>query len=149
MDIILFIVIIVIVVKATNKNKKKTTNYSGKTTQRTIATGRKSNVSPAVSPKNQTSSNQKKAERENYQSTMEMLRQKAEEEQAEHEKDKRYAEYKKKKTYKEKYYAQRLIPGDPVPKGMYVKKCGYCGAENLLAYGSGEKMLCYFCREEL
>lgn len=82
-------------------------------------------------------------------STTEMLRKKAEEDQANHEKEKKLAEYKQKKSYMGKRYAQRYLLGDPVPKNMRVKCCGYCGAENLITYGSREQLLCYFCREDL
>ena len=82
-------------------------------------------------------------------STTEMLRRKAEEDQANHDKEKKYAEYKQKKTHMGKKYAQRYLIGDPVPPNMKIKCCGYCGAENLLTHGNREQLLCYFCREEL
>ena len=69
------------------------------------------------------------AQKKGYQSTTEQLRKKAEADEREHEREKREAEYQKRKQYNGKRYAKRYILGDPVPKGMHVKNCGYCGAE--------------------
>ena len=43
----------------------------------------------------------------------------------------------------------RYLLGDPIPRGMKIKYCPYCGAENLVPdhYYSGKD--CYFCRTEL
>lgn len=45
--------------------------------------------------------------------------------------------------------AKRLYEGDHVPKGHRMVKCGYCAAENLIAYSSRGAYMCYFCHEDL
>lgn len=154
---IVFIVIVLVIIQMSGKSKNKTSGTPNKQGGVIVssAPAAKSSVSVKrenrpISPQTMPSSgNGGRDTREAYGSTMEMLRKKAEEDQREHDREKRYAEYKQKKEYMGKAYAQRLVPGDSVPKGMYVKCCKYCGAENLLTYGSREQLLCYFCREDL
>ena len=45
--------------------------------------------------------------------------------------------------------AMRLYEGDHVPQGYRMVKCGYCAAENLIAYSSRGNYMCYFCHEDL
>ena len=45
--------------------------------------------------------------------------------------------------------ATRLYEGDHVPQGYRMVKCGYCAAENLIAYSSRGDYMCYFCHEDL
>lgn len=45
--------------------------------------------------------------------------------------------------------ATRLYEGDHVPQGYRMVKCGYCAAENLIAYSSKGDYMCYFCHEDL
>ena len=45
--------------------------------------------------------------------------------------------------------AKRLYEGDHVPQGYRMVKCGYCAAENLIAYSSRGDYMCYFCHEDL
>lgn len=45
--------------------------------------------------------------------------------------------------------AMRLYEGDRVPQGYRMVKCGYCAAENLIAYSSRGAYMCYFCHEDL
>lgn len=45
--------------------------------------------------------------------------------------------------------AMRLYEGDQVPQGYRMVKCGYCAAENLIAYSSRGDYMCYFCHEDL
>lgn len=45
--------------------------------------------------------------------------------------------------------AARLYEGDHVPQGYRMVKCGYCAAENLIAYSSRGDYMCYFCHEDL
>ena len=45
--------------------------------------------------------------------------------------------------------AKRLYEGDQPPRGYRVQKCGYCAAENLIAYSARGKYMCYFCHEDL
>ena len=45
--------------------------------------------------------------------------------------------------------ANRLFEGDMPPKGYLEKKCGYCGASNIIPTYSNNKYGCYFCNEKL
>ena len=45
--------------------------------------------------------------------------------------------------------ASRLLEGDMPPKGYREKKCGYCGASNIIPTYSNEKYGCYFCHEKI
>lgn len=45
--------------------------------------------------------------------------------------------------------AKRLYEGDLVPQGYRMVKCRYCAAENLIAYASRGKYMCYFCHDDL
>ena len=45
--------------------------------------------------------------------------------------------------------AKRLYEGDSVPQGYRMVKCRYCAAENLIAYASRGKYMCYFCHDDL
>lgn len=50
----------------------------------------------------------------------------------------------------EKPSAIRYWDGDPIPAGIRLVSCAYCGAENLIPESDApEKYHCYFCREEL
>ena len=45
--------------------------------------------------------------------------------------------------------ASRLMEGDMTPKGYHEKKCGYCGASNIIPTYSNDKYGCYFCHEKI
>ena len=81
-------------------------------------------------------------------STTEFLNRKAAADQLEHKKEQMAQKKEAVRVYGEMNYAQRWMEGDPVPNGMWIVKCGYCGAENLIGM-RGRKYNCYFCREEL
>ena len=58
---------------------------------------------------------------------------------------------KENKTQKKenRMVALRLYEGDHVPQGYRMVRCSYCAAENLIAYSSRGKYMCYFCHEDL
>ena len=160
--IVFYIIIIVAIVNISKKNQKNnsTSQNQGAGTKISSAPPRTNTVPPTNTTRtttvtarpttqNQAKPQQNKPAVNVQESTTEMLRKKAEEDQANHDKEKKLAEYKQKKSHMGKRYAQRYLIGDSVPKNMRIKCCGYCGAENLVAYGNREQLLCYFCREDL
>lgn len=81
-------------------------------------------------------------------STTEFLHRKAAADQIEHRKEALEQKREEAKAYGNLHYAYRWMEGDPIPAGMRMIKCGYCGAENLVKPHGG-KYNCYFCREEI
>ena len=67
----------------------------------------------------------------------------------EHAKEKREEMNRVNQKYGGNEVGGRYLLGDPIPRGMKIKYCPYCGAENLVPdhYYSGKD--CYFCRTEL
>lgn len=82
-------------------------------------------------------------------STTEYLQKKARMDQIEHAKEKREEMKRVNQKYGGNEVGGRYLLGDPIPCGMKIKYCPYCGAENLVPdhYYSGKD--CYFCRTEL
>ncbi len=82
-------------------------------------------------------------------STTEYLQKKARMDQIEHAKEKREEMERVNQKYGGNEVGGRYLLGDPIPRGMKIKYCPYCGAENLVPdhYYSGKD--CYFCRTEL
>ena len=82
-------------------------------------------------------------------STTDYLEKKARMDQIEHAKEKQEEMKRVNQKYGGKEVGGRYLLGDPIPRGMKIKYCPYCGAENLVPdhYYSGKD--CYFCRTEL
>ena len=82
-------------------------------------------------------------------STTDYLQKKARMDQIEHAKEKREEMNRVNQKYGGNEVGGRYLLGDPIPRGMKIKYCPYCGAENLVPdhYYSGKD--CYFCRTEL
>lgn len=82
-------------------------------------------------------------------STTDYLQKKARMDQIEHAKEKREEMKRVNQKYGGNEVGGRYLLGDPIPHGMKIKYCPYCGAENLVQdhYYSGKD--CYFCRTEL
>ncbi|MBO5452100.1 MAG: hypothetical protein J6A11_11245 [Lachnospiraceae bacterium] len=82
-------------------------------------------------------------------STTDYLQKKARMDQIEHAKEKREEMERVNQKYGGNEVGGRYLLGDPIPRGMKIKYCPYCGAENLVPdhYYSGKD--CYFCRTEL
>lgn len=82
-------------------------------------------------------------------STTDYLQKKARMDQIEHAKEKQEEMKRVNQKYGGKEVGGRYLLGDPIPRGMKIKYCPYCGAENLVPdhYYSGKD--CYFCRTEL
>lgn len=83
------------------------------------------------------------------QSTTDYLNQKAERDQREHEIEKRQERERVDQKYGNRPVGGRYMPGDPVPSGMQIVCCEYCGAENLVKIGYRGDRNCYFCRTRL
>ncbi len=83
------------------------------------------------------------------QSTTDYLNQKAEQDQREHEIEKRQERERVDQKYGNRPVGGRYMPGDPVPSGMQIVCCEYCGAENLVKMGYRGDRNCYFCRTRL
>ena len=82
-------------------------------------------------------------------STTDYLQKKARMDQIEHAKEKQEEMKRVNQKYGGEEVGGRYLLGDPIPRGMKIKYCPYCGAENLVPdhYYSGKD--CYFCRTEL
>lgn len=83
------------------------------------------------------------------QSTTDYLNRKAEQDQREHEIEKRQERERVDQKYGNRPVGGRYMPGDPVPSGMQIVCCEYCGAENLVKIGYRGDRNCYFCRTRL
>ncbi len=92
------------------------------------------------------------AERQNKnepESTLAYLEEKARQDAIEHEMGKRKEARRFYESSGGLRPAGRLYEGDSVPNGCKCVSCGYCGAPNLISMGTGERFSCYFCREPL
>lgn len=81
------------------------------------------------------------------QTTMEYLNEKSKQEAKDKLMEKQRVDYQKRQEMGNKLIGERLYLGDQVPNGKMLRKCSYCGADNLVPFGTREKYLCYFCRE--
>lgn len=82
-------------------------------------------------------------------STTEYLERKAMEDQREHAAEKMEEQRRVNARYGNMPIARRHILGDPVPSGMEIVCCKYCGAANEVKTGYHRGLCCYFCRTEL
>lgn len=82
-------------------------------------------------------------------STTKYLEKKAMEDQREHAVEKMEEKRRVDAKYGNIPTAKRHILGDPVPSGMKIVCCEYCGAENEVKMGYRGTLACYFCRTEL
>lgn len=82
-------------------------------------------------------------------STTEYLERKAMEDQREHVAEKMEEQRRVNAKYGNMPIARRHILGEPVPSGMRLACCKYCGAENEVKTGYRSGLACYFCRTEL
>ncbi len=92
------------------------------------------------------------AERQNKnepESTLAYLEEKARQDAMEHEMEKREEARRLYESSGGLRPAQRLYEGDSVPGGCKCVICGYCAAENLVPVSTRERFSCYFCREPL
>lgn len=90
--------------------------------------------------------NQNKNEPE---STLAYLEEKARQDAIEHEMEKRKEARRLYESSGGLRPAGRLYEGDSVPNGCRCVSCGYCGAQNLIPMEARERFGCYFCREPL
>ncbi len=92
---------------------------------------------------------EKKSQTRQSGSTREYLEKKAMEDQREHVAEKMEEQRRVSAKYGNMPIAGRHILGDPVPSGMRLVCCKYCGAENEVKMGYRSGLACYFCRTEL
>lgn len=82
-------------------------------------------------------------------STTDYLERKAKIDQMEHAKEKQEELRRVNQRYGGQGVGGRYLIGDPVPRGMKLFYCPYCGAENIVPYDYRSGKDCYFCRSEL
>jgi hypothetical protein len=82
-------------------------------------------------------------------STMAYLDEKAKQDQKEHAMEKLQERKRTSEKYGNRPVGGRYLLGDPVPKGMKIVYCEYCGAENLVNIDYRNDRDCYFCRTHL
>lgn len=87
--------------------------------------------------------------REDGNSTMAYLMEKAEADAREHAQEKLEEQKRLHETRGGLAVALRHLDGDAIPQGKRVVCCGYCGAENLVPMVPRTRYSCYFCREPL
>lgn len=92
---------------------------------------------------------EKKSQTRQSGSTREYLEKKAMEDQREHMAEKMEEQRRVNAKYGNMPIAKRHLLGDPVPSGMRLVCCKYCGAENEVKMGYRSGLACYFCRTEL
>lgn len=82
-------------------------------------------------------------------STTEYLSEKAKQDQREHELEKMQERKRVEQKYGNRPVGGRYLAGDPVPAGMKIICCQYCGAENAVKIDYRGDRNCYFCRTRL
>lgn len=86
---------------------------------------------------------------EKEQSTTAYLSEKARQDQREHVAEKLQEKKRMDQKYGNRPVGGRYMLGDPVPQGMKIVCCGYCGAENVVRIDYRGDRDCYFCRTRL
>ena len=82
-------------------------------------------------------------------STTDYLERKAKMDQMEHAREKQEEIRRVNQRYGGPRVGGRYLIGDPIPRGMKLFYCPYCGAENIVSADYRSGMDCYFCRTEL
>lgn len=82
-------------------------------------------------------------------STTDYLERKAKMDQMEHAREKQEEIRRVNQRYGGQRVGGRYLIGDPIPRGMKLFYCPYCGAENIVSADYRSGMDCYFCRTEL
>lgn len=82
-------------------------------------------------------------------STTDYLERKAKMDQMEHAREKQEEIRRVNQRYGGQRVGGRYLIGDPIPRGMKLFYCPYCGAENIVSVDYRSGMDCYFCRTEL
>lgn len=124
-------------------NYQRTQNVSGISGGNSLETKKKSDsVVTDISEKAQ-----KKETKET--STLAYLNEKAEQDQREHAIEKMEERKRVSEKYGNRPVGGRYLLGDPIPQGMKIVCCEYCGAENVVKIGYRGDRDCYFCRTRL
>lgn len=82
-------------------------------------------------------------------STLDYLNEKARQDQREHAIEKMEERKRASAKYGNRPVGGRYLLGDPIPQGMKIVCCAYCGAENVVKIGYRGDRDCYFCRTRL
>lgn len=82
-------------------------------------------------------------------STLDYLNEKARQDQREHAIEKMEERKRASAKYGNRPVGGRYLLGDPIPQGMKIVCCEYCGAENVVKIGYRGDRDCYFCRTRL
>ncbi len=82
-------------------------------------------------------------------STLDYLNEKAKQDQREHAIEKMEERKRVSEKYGNRPVGGRYLLGDPIPQGMKIVCCEYCGAENVVKIGYRGDRDCYFCRTRL
>jgi len=82
-------------------------------------------------------------------STLDYLNEKARQDQREHAIEKMEERKRASEKYGNRPVGGRYLLGDPIPQGMKIVCCEYCGAENVVKIGYRGDRDCYFCRTRL
>lgn len=82
-------------------------------------------------------------------STMDYLNEKAKQDQREHAIEKMQEQKRVDQLHGNRPVGGRYMLGDPIPAGMKIVNCGYCGAENIVKIGYHSGCDCCFCRSHL
>lgn|GEM_PF-5413284 len=81
--------------------------------------------------------------------TTDYLAEKAKQDEIQHVIEKREEQQRVERKYGGQPTGMRYLLGDPVPAGMRIVVCEYCGAENLVKITYHGGCDCYFCRTAL
>ena len=139
-----------------NNQRGQTSNQRGPV--QTFQGQRSMQAKPVVQPARAKQMPQAKAQRKppaecqnrnESESTLAYLEEKARQDAIEHEMEKREEARRLYESSGGLRPAGRLYEGDRVPNGCKCVACGYCGAQNLIPVGARERFSCYFCREPL
>lgn len=82
-------------------------------------------------------------------STLDYLNEKARQDQREHAMEKMEERKRASVKYGNRSVGGRYLLGDPIPQGMKIVCCEYCGAENVVKIAYRGDRDCYFCRTRL
>lgn len=158
--IVIIVLIVAVIAQKADKNKSNRKNlqggmqntYKGNGMQRQQKSAQGNRMAGGQSytpaPQQKNTAN-RKAGNKNTGSTTEYLKKKAMEDQREHAVEKREEQRRMNMKYGNVSTAARHVLGDPIPQGMKVVCCGYCGAENEVKTGYHGGLCCYFCRTKL
>ncbi|MEG1848233.1 MAG: hypothetical protein RRX92_05560 [Lachnospiraceae bacterium] len=163
MEDIIAVIVVYFVIKGVFKlvdriqgKQKEATNREQAKNQTMAASRNHTYVQPTAQTMAQTApvqnktvmSDEKSTEKREH-SMMDYLSDKADKEQESQDKERHAAEAARVISDNGARAAERVIDGESIPMDRVKKRCGYCGADNMIPRNSHEPYTCYFCREML